>query len=207
MALKATKKSGSGGGDFVRCPVGNHPAVCVAVIGAGTHTQQFAGKEPKDEAKLIFVWEIEADGEDGKTGRFFILKDFNLYFNEKSNLFKLVSGWFPARKFVDDEDVDFARLIKQPCLLNVTESKNGYPVVDSAKPVIKGMTALKPSVTPFVYDVESGEEYPAPAWVPYIWGKPMQDYLAECHERRAGPGDAAEPPAQPSTEEQAAEVF
>ncbi len=206
MALKATKKSGNGGGDFERCPLGNHPAVCVAVIGAGTHTQQFQGKEPKDEAKLIFVWEVEADNEAGQAAKFFILKDFNLYFNEKSNLFKLVAGWFPNRKFADDEDVDFSKLLKQPCLLNVTESRNGYPMVDSAKPLIKGMAPLKPTVTPFVFDIETGEEYGAPAWVPYIWGKPMHEYLDECHERRAGGGDAAEP-AEKTTEEQAAEVF
>lgn len=192
MALKATKTSGSGGGDFERCPLGNHPAVCVAVIGAGTHTQSFPGKDSKDEVKVILVWEVEADDEDGNAKRFFILKDFNLYMSEKANLYKLISGWFPTKKIADGDEVDLTKLLKQPCLLTVVESKSGYPQIDAAKPLVKGMKPLPPSVTPLLYDIETGEEYPAPAWVPYIWGRPMQDYLAEAHEYQ---GDAAEPEA------------
>lgn len=186
MALRTTAKTGSAG-DFKRCPVGNHPAVCVAVIGAGTHTQQFPGKPARDEEKVIFVWEVEADDpESGQAARFHILKDYNLYFTvtskgNKSNLRQLVEGWFPSKTFAEGEDVDLTKLKGQPCLLAVVE-KDGYPRMDSAKPLVKGMKAIKPSVEPFAWDVGDGTDYPSPEWVPYIWGKPMLDYIRECHE-------------------------
>lgn len=217
MGLKAKATTG-GGGDFERCPVGNHPAVCAAVIGAGTHTQQFQGKPPKDEEKVIIVWEVEADDPQTKESkRYFILKDYNLYFNEKSNLRKLVEGWFPAKKFSDGEDVDLTKLAGKACLLTVAE-KDGYSRVDAAKPLVKGMAALKPSVPAFTWDVGDGTPYPSPAWVPYIWGKPMADYIRESHEVGGGKdrpltedGEAAESfphgANEPSLGERAAEVF
>lgn len=180
MALK-TKVSSGGGGDFERCPVGNHPAVCVAVLGAGTRTEQFQGDPAKDVSKLVLVWEAEADGEDGQSKRYFIPKEYTISLNEKAALRKLLEGWFPQRKLNEGEEVDLARLAGQPCLLTVVD-KNGYPRVDSARPLVKGMTPLAANVKTLVWDVDGGTPPPKDAWLPYVWGKPMADYLRECHE-------------------------
>lgn len=178
MALRTKVTSGQGNGDFARCPVGNHPAVCVAVIGAGTHSESFQGAPPEDKEKVVLVWEVEADDEDGTAKRFHILKDFTLSGHEKSALRQLLAGWFPAKKWTDGDEIDLPGLASKPCLLTVDESKSGYPKVKSAAPLVKGMTPLKPSVTPLVWDIEEDDfaVLQKASWLPYIWGEPLHVY-------------------------------
>ena len=55
----------SSGGDYENAPVGNHPAVLVAMIDIGTHEEDYQGAK-KQTRKIYLAWELvdekKADG-------------------------------------------------------------------------------------------------------------------------------------------------
>lgn len=181
------KMTASSGGSFDLCPAGNHPAVLIAVIDLGTHTDEYQGKQ-MDSRQGVLVWELP--GEIKPNGEPFVLaKQYNLYFSPTSKLRQMVEGW-RGKKFADGEPFDLEALLSKPCLINVVHKagKNNktYHEVGGVSNLPRGMTAPRNSYPTFLYVVGGPLPVPADDWLPYIYGEPVADIIGRCHEVKAG---------------------
>lgn len=188
---------GSGGGGE-KAPIGNHPAVLVAIIDLGTQWQDgFSGEPGKWERRAFFVWELvqeaKANGFNHTIGI-----DMKLSFHEKSKLRK----WVEARsgkRFEAVADFDVSAELGQPCLLNVVANNKGYPKIDNVGPLPKGMTVPTPKCTPTAIAFKAGATPEIPAWVPWLYGQKIADCIAEAKENggkgeEGGNGQYSAPP-------------
>lgn len=150
---------GSGGGDFKRIPAGTHLAVCNLVADLGT--QPGSGQYPDPKRQVAIRWEVPDERisyeKDGKKieGPATITRTFTASMHEKAGLRKFLEGW-RGKKFTDEEakSFDVSSIAGKACLLNITETDRGgetYSNVESASPLIKGMTAPKPENPVIVY--------------------------------------------------------
>jgi hypothetical protein len=84
-------------------------------------------------------------------GRPFVVSwDGNASFNEKSNLFKMLSSW-RGKPFTDEEKNKFElkNILDKPCMLNVQLTEKGYNKIVGVMPLPKGM-AVNERVNPLI---------------------------------------------------------
>lgn len=191
MASPWTKKASSNeGGDFELPPGGTYPAVMVALIDLGTHSEVF-NNEAKDSHKILMAWELT--GENDSKGRpFKVAKELTWSLNTKARLRGFLEG-YAGRKFADDEEINLLSFMATQGVVNVTEgqSNNGRKFVDVAswtKPM-RGLVVPPPSVEPFVWGFtdrdDKGNEIswnpnqdpPIPDWMPRIFGKTVVEKI------------------------------
>jgi hypothetical protein len=193
-------------------PAGSHPAVCVALIDLGTHTDTVKDdkgvEKQKDFRRILIVWELTAEKIAGlKDENHVIARDFNVSFSSKSKLRPMVEKW-RGKVLAEGEDFDLAKLLGQSCLLTVTHGKsargNDFAKFDGASPVPKGMAVPKPQRKPLLWDVAEAE-LPDLSWVPFLYGDPVRDVINRSHERKGLRPAAAD--AHGTTEEQAEAAF
>jgi len=127
--------------EFEQPPQGNHVAVCYRVIDLGTQTTTFNGEE-KTAHKIMLGWElVDEMMEDGKP--FSVNNRYTLSGHPKATLRKTLESW-RGRPYRDDElPFDTAKLLGQPCMINVTHTtKDGktYANVAAVTPIPKNMT-------------------------------------------------------------------
>jgi hypothetical protein len=160
--------------EFDLAPAGSHAACLIAIIDLGTHRETFQGQDPRDNRKVFLAWEIDNDGENGRT---VIGREYNVSFTSKSALRIMVEKW-RGKQFGEDEEFDLTKLLGKACLLTVTHSTNGdrtFAKIDGVAPMPKGMAALKPSRTPVSFDADSGATFPDAEWLPWTFGKKLVD--------------------------------
>jgi hypothetical protein len=174
---------------YERPEPGVYPARCIQTVELGFHPNRFFNPEkdnPESEYRkeLLIVWEL---GELMQDGRPFVIswRDRNLL-SEKSNLYKLLTGW-RGKPFTEQElkRFDLNNILDKCCYLNLVESapdKNGktWINVESAIPLPKGM-ACDPRYNDLIdFSIEDigtplfGQLYP---WV--------QDYIKKSLEWQA----------------------
>ena len=183
-------EKGSGGGDYVLPPEGNHAAVCVAVIDLGTQRQlkyQTKTGEMEDVRKVYLVWEL-VDVE----GNPLIGRDFKVSLHEKSGLRHFVDSWIGAQK--DGSSYNLFALSGKPCLLNVKhhESREGktFGRIEGATPLpkIKGKPMEISAPTHEAIALSIAERDQVRAWVPYLYGRSVKDWMSDAKEcRRSQP--------------------
>jgi hypothetical protein len=182
------------GGRKEKAPAGNHPAVLVAVVDMGTQDVEYQG-EKKTQHRVYWVWELVHEKVAGaKDENHVVAIDLTFSMHEKSTMRK----WVQARagvKLPDGQPYDVTKELGQPCLLNVVLNKNGYPKVDGVSALPKGMTCPAPQRKPFLWtlaDYKRTGQIELPGWLPWLYGKPIRDYVAACQEI-VGSGSTAAP--------------
>ncbi len=199
-AVNPFAPTATAGGNFEQCPAGNHSGMLVALIDEGTHWDSYKDQAEKKVRKVVLVFEVEAEGKDGKPQRFHIGGEFSMGYNDKgdglvmgkkSNLRKLMEGW-SGKSYADGEVPDLAKALGRPCLVNVIHESGGertYARLASVSKPVAGMTALKPSRTPFAFRADSKDEAPGTRdtekteWLPRVFGEKVHAVVARCLER------------------------
>ncbi len=186
-------EKGSGGEDFVLPPVGNHPAVCVAVIDLGTQRRlKYQSQETEDVRMVYLCWEL-VDVE----GSPVVGREFRVSLHEKSGLRHFVDSWTGAKK--DGERFNIFTLSGKPCLLDIkhAESRDGtrtYSKIEGAAalPRVKGklMEISPPTHEPVA--LKLAERDGLPNWVPYSFGKSIAKVMSDALELRGKADDSDE---------------
>jgi hypothetical protein len=191
-------------------PPGNRPAVCVAVIDLGTHTETFkdrdTGEERQKDYRRVFVaWELTNAKMSGSSENHVIGRAYNLTLGRDSALRDLVENWF-NKKLGDKDGLDVMKLAGKKCFLNVIHeaAKNrrgqerSYARIKAVTAPPEGATVPPNKHQPYTFNVEeAGGELPdVPSWVPRLFGELLTDVIRGSQEfRRAGAQKPAAPPA------------
>ncbi len=175
----------SEGGDFEKAPPGNHPAVCVGIIGMGTTDNVYQGQVNGKKNAAFFVYELV--GEKTTQGKNHLLGiDLNISMGKKAKLRKFVEAR-TGKSVPADGDYDIMQELGQPCLLNVVLNDNGYPKIDGVGSLPKGMTVPAPENKPVAVPLADHLAGTAiPSWVPWLFGKSIEDHIAMSDEVRHG---------------------
>lgn len=191
------QKATSKGGEFEKPPVGNHPAVLVAIIDMGCQEQEYQGNVTYPH-RAFFVWELVTEKMSGTTGRNHLIGiDLTVSLNLKAKL----RQWIEARvgkQMPEDAEYDIAKELGKPCLLDVIANKKGYSVVNGMKGVPKGLVVGAPQNTPVSVTLDEFRAgTPIPEWLPYLYGEPLADVINRCEEITGKPrvDSAGEKPA------------
>jgi hypothetical protein len=191
-------------------PPGNRPAVCVAVIDLGTHTETFkdrdTGEERQKDYRRVFVaWELTNAKMSGSSENHVIGRAYNLTLGRDSALRDLVENWF-NKKLGDKDGLDVMKLVGRKCFLNVIHetAKNrrgqerSYARIKAVTAPPEGAVVPPNKHQPYTFNVEeAGGELPeVPSWVPRLFGELLTDVIRGSQEfRRAG---AQKPAASPA---------
>ena len=138
-------------------PAGTYVARCYSVVHLGHVTQKYMGEE-KVVDLVRFTWELPTElrcfNQDKGEQPCAISKEMTLSLNEKSNLRGMVNAWRgKALTEKEAESFDLAKLIGQPCMINLihqaskTNPEKVYERIAAVMPMMKGMTC-PPQVNP-----------------------------------------------------------
>jgi hypothetical protein len=193
MALKIKVSNQASGEGFDVPPAGSHPAVLVAVVDLGTHTEDYKGKE-KQTPKILLAWELTAERKPGSTRNFVVGRDYTANLGEKSNLRALLKNW-RGKDLVEGEEFDFGAPAAQhgclgrKCLVNLvhkvaTGSGRTYARVENISALPKGMTVPSGQYDPFSWDMDSDNlaDLETRDWLPFLYGRPVVDVIRESRE-------------------------
>lgn len=156
----------SKGGNYTPAPADVHNAICIGVYDLGTQNGNFGPKR-----QLCLLWELDCDKDDGK--HFVVSRRYGLSLHPKAEFRKLLESW-SGRKVTPDEEengFDAAKLLNQPCALQIIHNENNgntYANVGSVTKLMKGMKPMKatyPAAT-FSFD-DNGKTIPpnVPEWI------------------------------------------
>jgi len=181
----------SQGGDFEKAPVGNHPAVLVALIDLGTQWQDgYQGEPGKWQRRVYWCWELVTKRLSGTKGRNHVLgMDLTLSTHEKAKMRKIIESR-SGRKVPDGVPYDISTELGKPCLLNVI-LKGQYPQIDGVSAVPDGMVVPSPTYKPVAVSLRDHEEAGSPVvadWLPWLFGRKLGDVVMDCREI-AGDGE------------------
>ena len=115
------------GGNFERCPPGNHLARCYRIIDLGTQKSEYQG-QVKYLHKISVFWEVHGMDDEGKPvlmndGRpYGIFKNYTLSWSDKANLRLDLQSW-RGKPFTQEElrRFDLKNILNQWCMLNIIE--------------------------------------------------------------------------------------
>ena len=183
MAWKMPATKGGGGGE--KAPVGNHIAVCVAIVDMGTQKSDYQG-QARWARRAYFAWELVNEPNSAyKSGRNHVIGiDLNVSLNEKAKLRKFIEARV-GKAIPEGVEYDISQELGKPCMLNVVDNGKGYPNVDNVSGIPKGFTVAKPFFEPFLFsldDVENGNVPTFPDWLPWLYGEKLADVVAQCRE-------------------------
>ena len=167
-------KTTSGGGNFEKAPPGNHPAVLVAIVDMGHQEQEYQGKRSLQH-RAYFVWELVSKKQSGGKLNHLIAIDLTLSFNEKSKLRKWVQSRL-GKVLPDGMDFDITTELGQPCLLSVVLNGD-FPKIEAVSAVPEGLTVPPPLIKPFAWKLDLARLSDIPGWIPYLYGKSIQDHI------------------------------
>lgn len=146
------------GQEFLPCPEGDHPTVCVDIIEKGMVTSNYDGEE-RTQAKVMFVFECHpVDSNE----TFLVFQTYTQSLHEKSTLRRHIKGW-RGRDLSPDEEAtgyDYDVLLGKPCLLTIEHNTSGgttYANISLVRP-LKGKTC-EPAGT-YRRSAKWGPQYP-----------------------------------------------
>lgn len=172
------------GGKKEKPPVGNHLAVCVAIIDMGDQ-EQTAKKNGVEELywahRAYFIWEL-CDEQIAGTGKNHVIgADLTLTMSDRGKL----PQWVKARcGVVVTKDWNPLSELGQPCMLNVVPNGD-YVNVGGMAGLAKSLAANPPKPTYPLTSVsleEFREGKAIPEWVPWLFGNPVEAYLRASRE-------------------------
>jgi hypothetical protein len=173
----------SGSGEDLELPSpGVHPAVCIGLVDLGTHDSVYQGKAG-ERHKILILWELVAEKKtDGDP--FCVHKDFTSSLHVKSDLRKFVEAW-QARSIQDGERFDLLSLVKQRCMVSLTEGKSAkghrFVEVASCSLPMRGLNVPEPIYPDVVYCLADVNDCltdpPIPDFVPPLYGKKIVEEI------------------------------
>jgi hypothetical protein len=177
--IEATSGSGE---DYELPPPGVHPAVCIGLIDLGTHNAVYQDK-PTERHKVLILWELVAEKKaDGDA--FCVHKDFTWSLHAKADLRKFVEAW-QAHSIQDGERFDLLSLVKQKCMVSLTEGKSAkghrFVEVASCSLPMRGLNVPEPMYPDVIYSLAEIHDCltdpPIPEFVPPLYGKKIVDEI------------------------------
>lgn len=184
----STKASNREGGNYEKPPVGAHPAVLVAIVDLGTTKSTYNGKE-KDRHKIMLVWELTAEN-NSKGENFLVGQDYTWSLAKNAALRPIVEG-FRGTDLADNEEYDIGSMLGQPCQITLGTDPGGYIVVKGVCKPMRGVTVPPASRETYVFHwgaVSSAkDDFGIPEWMPWNYGRKVEDDLKACQEYAALP--------------------
>jgi hypothetical protein len=199
MSLKGKASDRSAVSDI---PAGSYNGVCVAVIDLGIHEEKYMDNPERDVRKVFVVFEL-AVGKEHK----FIGKGFSIVIDElgglvmgkKNQLRKMMESW-RGKAYSDSETIDLQPIVGRACMVTIQSNKSNYPEIVSVSKPMDGVVPLATTVTTLYYESDSGDPAPNQAWLPFLFGKSVAEWLGEAKE--AGDGDGNTKPETKQEEDQ-----
>jgi hypothetical protein len=180
----------SGGGSGEVPPAGNHPSILIGLIDLGTHEDEYQGRRIENR-KAFFCWELTA--EHRTDGSPFVLgSEYNVQpkLSGKSKLRIMLEGW-RGKPLLEQESLELEKLLGRSCLLNIGHATSSggsiYAKILGISPPPKGLTVPPAHHRPYFWYFDSGEPLRVPEWVPWLFGKSVEDWIAEARENRVAP--------------------
>jgi hypothetical protein len=180
--IRKTPKANEGG-KFEPAPAGQHLAVCVAFVDLGTQVEAFKGEPPADVPKLFLAWELVDEVTRPVVGR-----DFRDSLHTKSNLRQWLKSWRNGKDLEEGEEFDLTRLVGQKCLLTIEHKKSGdrtFASVINLTAVHRSTQVPEPEHKPYCWTRMDGTPFRGPDWLPFLYGRPIEDWVAGCKEALA----------------------
>lgn len=191
-----------GGGEYRLAPSGNQLARVCGMFDIGTQRSDYKG-QARESRQLVLVFQLAKRAEDGNN---FVLGErytwsLNVGQGQKSK-FRQLAEAITGREFNEGDTFDPRTLLGSTVLVNVTHTRSGdktYHNVGSVGP--KPDFADDPPAGTFrrpdvLWSVMTGEGFPDQhnEWLPFIYGKSIQDLARESREARVGRGEEIAPP-------------
>jgi len=160
-------KKGSEGTNFVPPAAGSHVARCIGLIMIGLTDVPYKNEVSKKSLLRLryeLPLELEQFKEDHDKEPWVVEIEFTNTTGTKGNLFKWLTNWSPKINKDNIDDMDLARVIGQPALLNIAHnpSKNDpdkiYLKATGISPVPKGMEVPAQINPKFLFDVEEFDQ-------------------------------------------------
>lgn len=185
-------KVSKGTGDFKPrevCEPDQYPGILVALIDLGTHSEKaYQAAGTVDRHSVCVVW--EAIGPKTSAGEPFYFADkFGLSLHEKATFRKLLeAGGIVVPEDLDEFDISSA--LGKPYLLEieVRESDKGNRYSCLAKkngwaklPKVMAKMVTRPTRDFIAWEISQGV-MPKHDWLPYLYGKSIEDYHKSCQE-------------------------
>lgn len=169
MKMKANSGGGAGG-TFEVPPDDNHKAAVVAVIDLGTQMEGFGVEPVKPVRKVLVAFELlderKADGE-----RHIVAEQYRLSLHEKAKLREVVEA--ACGKLSDGAEFEFKDMLGKAVRLTITHETKGDKVYANTSAITaadkKDRGAAKTEAVPFLYSMESGEEYVPHDYIPWTY--------------------------------------
>jgi hypothetical protein len=178
---------GASGGKKEYPPVGNHLAVCVAVIDMG-HQEQEDMKTGKTywQWRAYFAWELVGAMIAGTDKNHVIGCDLTLSVKDTSHLYKWVkarTGKAPGAGFNPTSELGQASMLS---VVGKQVKDKVYPKVDgmAAIPAMFAKSVPSPSypLTSISLDEFKTGAKVIPEWVPWLYGSHLADHIKACRE-------------------------
>lgn len=127
MAYKYDPSAGGSDDDtkeFERPDVGNKAGRCLFVAEMGTVVNTFPGAANPTKVDVLIVWELAQKMKDGKP--FVVNWKGTFSFGDGAHMTRILKAWRGGVAYTEQEKVDFtfAKILKQPALLLVSEAKD-----------------------------------------------------------------------------------
>lgn len=126
--------------EYVLCPTGVHPAVCVDVVNLG---ELWNTQGHKFQPKIEIIFQVTLDEESAVEEIPIVRKRFTLSLHKKATLRAFLESW-RGRAFTDEEaqGFDVRKLLAAPAFVNVVHNSvndKTYANIASVMPLPKGM--------------------------------------------------------------------
>ncbi len=194
---KATNGNGGGDGNYEIPPDGNNPAVLVAIIDLGTQSEKkFDGSGEREVHQLYLVWELTSEKRSADDHNHLIGNKFNLSYHEKASLRLLAEKLRGNKKYAEDEEIDYGKMLGMKCLVNIEHKTSAagrtYAKFSGASLPVKGMTIQPPKRKPVAWELGESDLADLPDWLPYIFGEKPRDVIDRAAEWKEMPDDATD---------------
>lgn len=179
--MKGMKASNNSGGGSEIAPAGPHAAVLVAIVDLGAQPNDWQGNITYRRTVLL-AWELTGEKMSGSQFNHVITRDYYASLAKRANLRQLIESW-RGRDMSDGEAFDLSVMLGKACLLTIkhgkTRNDKSFAKVDAVAGLGK-LPAGQATRTPFLWEYDpDGEEYPDPDWIPWLYGRPVKEVIAE----------------------------
>ena len=197
---KANNSEGGGVHSEMLQLTGLRPAVLVAMIGLGTHENEYMPNSGiiKKNLKVFLVWELVAE-KSTEGVPFLLWLDFTDSLHKKANYRLMFEGWL-GRTFSPDEEFDPITMLGKPCVLTVCVTtrlgEKTFAGIASVAPLMDGMQ-IPPATRPcFAWHMSQitckREKIELPDWLPRIYGREVIGDIEKSKEWQALPSVSPE---------------
>lgn len=179
-------KVGSGDGNFEKVPTDTYPCVCVGLVDLGTHPESFRGGPIKELRKIALIFELHGVDEKSQPKQHYMAVKYTFSLGEKSGLRKFLIPW-RGKPLAPGEEIDFEKLLGATGQASVVPSDDGkYTNLNTVVQLPKNSPKPVAKVPLFHFEIDSGADFPNYKWIPFLYGRPIPDIIAESKERRGG---------------------